>query len=214
MNNSFDYPFWFSLLSAKGFEHCRYLIYPMLKYKYIPIEKVRPIDISEKLFEYTSTTKMADGNANANDAILLSYVAALQDYILHYFKYKSGSRAEQYAKHTDTLIKGICEGKNRLDNLLTLFAIYIGLARELYPNFESKEAIDISLSVDKSDAELLVKLRKHPFKKTIPGLPLLPGREEQQSQDRKDLIYMHNVLMWGLLMDSQGKFDEEEKQNG
>lgn len=212
MNNSFDYPFWLSLLSTNGFKHCRYLIYPLLKYRYMSIDKVRPIDISEKLFERTSAVKMADGGAT--DDTLLAYVAALQDYILHYFKYRAGSRAERYAKHTDTLIKGINEGKDRLDNLLTLFAIYIGLARELYPNFETKEATNISLHVDKNDAELLVKLRKHPFKKTVPGLPLLPGREEKQSQERKNVIYMHNVLMWGLLMDSQGKFDEEENQNG
>ena len=212
MDNSFDYPFWFSLLSTKGFEHCRYLIYPLLKYKCIPLEKVRPIDVGEKMFEFTSKIKMCD--RYTNDDTIISYVAALQDYILHYFKYKSGSRAEQYAKYSDMLVKGINEGKERYDNLLTLFAIYIGLAREIFPNFESKEAIDINLNIDKSDAELLVKLRKHPFKKIVPGLPLLPGREEKQSLEKKNVIYMHNVLMWGLLMDSQGKFEEEEKPNG
>ncbi len=208
MDSAFNYPHWFSLLSEKGFGYCRNLIYPLMNYKYIAVDQVRPVDISEKMYEFSSVTPMADGGSK--EYTLICYVAALQNYILHYFKCKAGSRAEKYAKYTETLIRKFNDGSAQEDDLLTLFAIYLSIARVVFPNFETQMASDIDLSPDQSDAELLIKLRKHPFKRIVAGLPLLPGREERQSQERRNMIFMHNALMWSILMDRQGRFAEEE----
>ena len=77
------------------------------------------------------------------------------------------------------------------DENLTVFSIYLGLARALYLNYSNHVATGAHLLVDEDDAELLIKLEDYKFKAETQGLF---KKVEDQTQEARDMIYLHNVI--------------------
>lgn len=206
--STFNYPFWVGKLSDKGFQHCVSQLFPMLKFRYLKEEEVRRVDFSERMLELAERCNMIPDQKSSTS--YEAYYKALSYYLVTFLKCKQGTVADGYRNKALEIIKRIEDDKvdhTGTDENLTVFSIYLGLARALYPNYSSHVATGARLLVDEDDAELLIKLKDYKFKTETQGLF---KKVEEQTQEARDMIYMHNVIMYCLLMETQGEYEEEE----
>ena len=204
---TFNYPFWIDRLSDEGYRRCLSLLCPMLHFQYMKEKDIRRIDLSERMYDLAKDNPMYPGYNSGMS--FQAYFKALQYYIENFLECTRDSIAERYRERALAILNAIEKDSSNVgvEDELTAFAIYLGLSRELYGQFKTHNARFVTPLVCKEDAELLFKLKEYPFKKEIPGIF---KKTEEQAHEAKEMIYMHNVIMFCLLMDAQGEFDEEE----
>jgi len=210
--STFDYPFLIEQLSDEGFNYCKSLLFPLLGYKYLTIEQVRKVDLCERINELTNHYPMRPGQKK--NMSFEAYCEGIEINIQNNIKYKNGTTAEAYRNRAVDIIKELKENKEEdlriaCEKCLTLFAIYLGLIREVYPNLAKAVATDAHLQVDANDAELLKKLTEYKQKNTgflgieTPAIFKKPG---VQLFRETEVVYMHNVLLYCVLLEIQGEF--------
>lgn len=208
--STFDYPFLMEQLSDAGFNHCKSLLFPLLGYRYMTLEEVRKVDVCEKIYEFANRYPMKPGQKK--EMSFEAYCDVIEYNIQNNLKCKNGTAAEDYRNRAIEIIKELKVEKDSLssfDKCLTLFAIYLSLLRAVHPNYEKTVATEVFLKVEKTDAELLSSFRNYKFKtNNFLGIdtPALFKKPVVQSMRETDMIYLHNIMLYCVLMEVQGEF--------
>lgn len=192
-------------LNDTAFRRCVSLLYKELHFEYIPEEDVRRIDLCEKLSAYSTGKRMSprgNGSGSYNE-----YLTALEYYLDSYLPCEKGSMAERYKNRAKTLIANLKESGTSED-FETVFAVFLGLARTLNPDFMSnKVLLGMTVYVSKDDEALLEQIRDFEFSFEA-NQPFT--KKYKIGQSEKQVFYVHNVIMLCRLMQAQGEYGEEE----
>lgn len=192
-------------LNDTAFRRCVSLLYKELNFEYIPEEDVRRIDLCEKLSGYSTGRRMSPrGNGSGSYD---EYLTALEYYLDNYLPCEKGSKAEQYKNRAKTLIANM-KKKGTVEDCETVFAVFLGLARTLNPDFMSnKVIIGMTVYVSKDDWTLLKQIKDFEF---IFEANQPFTKKYKIGQSEKQVFYVHNVIMLCRLMQAQGEYGEEE----
>ena len=205
----FDYLFMTKQLSDEGFNHCKSLLFPLLGYQYMTIEEVRRVDLCERINEFAKRYPMKPGQKK--DMSFEAYTEVIENNIQNNIKCKNGSIANGYRNRALEIIKelkGEKDPQKKLEKCLTLFALYLGLVRAVYPDL-TKEANDARLMVDVKDEDLLKQYKDYKFKNNnFLGIepPVLFKKAGVLTLSDTDIVYIHNVLLYCILMEIQGEY--------
>lgn len=208
--STFDYRFLLGQLSDKGFEHCRFLLFPMLGYQYMTEAEVRKIELCERLYDMATHIPMKPGQKR--DMSCEAYYEIIENHLQVTFMCKQGSIAEGYRNRALQSIKELrtekeIDEETTFEKRLTLFAIFLGLLRAAYPDFQKAVVSDAQLFAVAEDADVLKAFKDVKPKVNIPGIFKKP---ESPSIQNTDIVYMHNIIMYCILMEIQGEYAKED----
>ncbi len=116
-------------LTDSYFSRCVNLLYPVLGFEYLAESDVRRIDLCEKIATLPWRCSMSPRNVKIG--AVQDYISALEFYMDNYLICKKGCIAEAYHAHAKQLAAEL-KAAPTVQGTESLFAIYLGLARELY----------------------------------------------------------------------------------
>ena len=187
------------------FKKCVELLYPMLHYRVLAPHDIRKVDLKERILEIMSIG--ADEKSQEADRTLEKYVQIIKYYLDNYVSCEKGSRAEAYCARARKMIKEIKKSDDATAAAEDIFLVFLGLIREVSPEFDKKNMVQsIDACIKDEDALLLQALKGHPFKLPVsPIVPIIKGviKQPNQSQSEKDFVYYNNVLLYCRLMQIQ-----------
>lgn len=207
--STFNYLFIVNQLSDDGFAHCKSLLFPVLGYHYMTEADVRRIELCEKVYDLVNRFSVKAGQKKCFSCE--AFIHEIDSQMQIALKCKLGSVASEYRNRGLQIIKELSTEKEideetTYDKLLTLFSIYLALLRATFPDFIKGIAENACLDAEKSDVEILKKIRDIQFKKDIPAVLHIAGGQHQQV---RDIVYIHNVILYCLLMELQGEYTKE-----
>ena len=150
------------------------------------------------------------------DRTLEKYVQIIKFYLDNYVACEKGSRAEAYCARAREMIKEIKKSSDDATAAAEdIFLVFLGLIREVSPEFDKKKTVEsIDACIKDKDALLLQAMKDYPFKLPIsPIVPIIKGviKQQNQLQSDKDFAYCNNILLYCRLLQMQDAiFDGSE----
>ena len=207
--STFNYPFLLNQLSDKGFEHFKSLVFPMLGYQYMTEAEARKIEVCERLYDMADRVPMKSGQKKgmASEA----YYEILENHLQVSIMCKPGSIAEGYKTRAFQIIRDMkvekaVDEETPFEKRLTLFAIFLALLRSIYPDFQKAYATEAQLFVSRKDADILKAFKDSKSRMDITGIF---RKSKVQSIQDNDIVYIHNIIMYCILMEIQGEYTKE-----
>lgn len=212
---NFQYDAMIDAMDGPTFQHCVELLWPVLGYRYLQQTDVRRVDLKERIAEVTGNEGMAPGPFMPKNerGTMDRYVDILRFYFdSEYLHVVPGSAAEKYAQRARSIMKEYGRSQEPLTDMEDLFAIYLGLSRAAWPDYQNRKPTSIremTFRVSAGDEPLMNRLRLYPFSnKTAPGFVRAMMGDSKQPDSEKNYAYLNNVLLYCGLMQAQGDFEE------
>ena len=189
-------------LSDQAFSQCIDLLPDI--FSYIPKGKVRRVDLCEKVHMLSYEKQMHDMCEDRYHGSWREYVDTLEYYIKNYLLCKKGTKADKYRNYALKLTKEL-KGTTSIPKLETLFAIFLALARAQHPHKYNDFRIEsLQLFVSIKDSTVLLWLNKSKYLDS----PLIATHNSKIDWSRrKELLYIHNVILLCRLLQTQGDFN-------
>ncbi|GEM_PF-4160116 len=190
-----DYKAIINSMSDAAARECAYRAYPLFKFYSLKREDFRPVDLIEKMYEFSEKSKLNYPG--------YSLIIALTENC----NIKLGSRAERYYERFVSLCRK--KGKS-IEEVCDVSRIFICLMREVGNPIE-----DLDYSVSVKDFDFIMYLADANLKKGVDKEGLLKKKKVQLyfDEEYRKFIAANMIIDLCIMLDAEGEF-EEETNNG
>lgn len=199
-----------------AWEYCIQKLFPLMNYKVLTIEDVRPVDLKEWLSRISNKIpyKAKELYPGTDDF----YMFMLKLYLDEKISCRKGTRAEKYKKRAYELIN---EAKTNTSLYCTFDALMIMLSlfrpiKDKLDIYNERVILNPTITVQLEDADLLYSIYNN--KKLFPGNVIeKKGRwkkislTESETKDVVTFFYVNSIILLTRMLQDRGAFCKQEE---